>query len=242
MKPILNAKRSRIARIVFDFDNTLFDSEAKKQGLYRIAEVHGYSLAEAMEFYDKARVRQEKIMMSLSSYVDVLREALQRDGKLFLAGDVSDIISHMRRGDGLLPGATELLKTVQKKMIPLYLLTLGVREWQEEKVEQSGIVKYFSKDNIIYTELLNEGKKQSLKELFGSDFTGQDTLLVNDKASETMELLAAFPDLVALVRVELRDPRNSAAEYEQLASEYAGRVAMDESLLVLTDMFETLYE
>lgn len=233
---------SPIERIVFDFDNTLFDSEAKKQGLYRMAEVHGYSRAEAMELYDKARVRQEKIMMSLSSYVDVLREALLRDNKLFLAGDVSDIISHMKRGDGLLPGARELLAYCHDRMIPLYLLSLGVREWQEEKVEQSGIEKYFSKDNIIYTELLHEGKKQSLKELFGSGFTGKGTLLVNDKAGETMELLTAFPDLVALVRIELRDPRNRAEEYEQLARDFAPRVQMHESLVVLKDFLQTLYE
>lgn len=233
---------SPIERIVFDFDNTLFDSEIKKQGLYRMAQVHGYSLDEAMVLYDKARVRQEKIMMSLSSYVDVLRESLQQDNKPFLAGDVSEIISGMKSGDGLLPGARDLLGYCRDKMIPLYLLSLGVREWQTEKVEQSGIAEFFSKSNIIYTDVLHEGKKRALRELFGEDFTGRGTLLFNDKADETMELLRTFPELTALVRVELRDPRNKQEHYDRLAQEFAGRVLMDSSLDQLRDIVSSLYE
>lgn len=231
-----------IQSIVFDFDNTLFDSEVKKQGMYRMAEVHGYTRNEAMVLYDRARVAQEKIMMSLSSYIDVLREQLQQDQKPFLTGDVSQIIRDIKQGDGLLPGARELLEYCRSKQLSLYLLSLGVREWQEEKVQQSGIGSFFPDNHIIYTDVLKEGKKRALQELFGRDFTGRGVSLFNDKPKETVELLRSFPELVAFVRIELRDPRNQRETYDQLSDEFPGRTFLSERLIDLQQQLQTLYE
>lgn len=234
--------KKKIERVVFDFDNTLFDTEAKKSALYRMAEAHGYSRADAKEIYRAARTAQEKIMMSLSSYVHVLRERLHAEGKEFLSGDVSRIIGTMEEGDGLLPGAKELLRYCLSKSLPCYLLSLGVKAWQEEKVKQSGITEFFPRHHIVYTDTLETGKIDVLHKLFGRSFDGAGTVIFNDKPDETAALLTIFPELLAFVRIETRDERYAPDTYRSLADQFPGRVFLSEQLSQLHDLFARIYE
>lgn len=229
-----------IEQMVFDFDNTLFDTERRKQLLYDMAMLHGYSRDEAKQMYDDARVVGEKIVISLSSFLSILQERATGDGRQFRAVDVSTLIQKMHHGNGLLPGAKKLLHWCHQLPVKMYLLSLGVRGWQEEKVAQAGIAPLFGDERIVYTDKVDDGKQKSLRALFGSEFTGAQTLLFNDKPDETTVLLAAFPDLITCVRREPHDDRFTVEDYIRLEQKFPGRVAWSEQLVDLNVVTQQL--
>ena len=213
-----------IQKIVFDFDNTLFDTERRKQLLYDMAMLHGYTQGDAKRMYDEARVVGEKIVISLSSYISILQEYVTRDKRSFRAVDVSSLIQKMHHGDGLLPGAKKLLLWCKTLPVEMYLLSLGVSGWQQEKVAQAGIADFFGDERIVYTDKVDNGKQKSLRALFGDNFTGEQTLLFNDKPDETAALLTAFPNLLACVRQEPQDDRFVLDDYHELEAQFPGRI------------------
>jgi phosphoglycolate phosphatase-like HAD superfamily hydrolase len=219
-----------IERVVFDFDNTLYQTEKLKAKFYAMAEIHGYTREEAKDIYNEARVASEKIVINLSSYLVILRQQIQADGLTFLSEEVSEIIKKVATGDGLIPYARELLKHTQELGLDRYLLSLGVKEWQEEKVQQANISQYFPEGQIVFTDTIKGGKVQVLKELFGEDFTGQGTIIFNDKPDETRHMLEAFPDIVAFLRYEVLDDRFSPINFDVLEKDFPGRVVWSEDL------------
>lgn len=234
--------KEKITRVVFDFDNTLFDTERRKQLLYEMAMLHGYSKEEGKKMYDEARVVGEKIVISLSSYISILQEYVTRDKKQFRAVDVSNLIQKMHHGDGLLSGAKKLLFWCKSLPVEMYLLSLGVRGWQEEKVAQAGIADFFGDEHIVYTDKVDNGKIKSLRMLFGEDFNGEGTLIFNDKPDETEALLQEFPGLVACVRHEPLDDRFSVNDYVSLKDKFYGRVVCSERLEELNKAATLLFQ
>ena len=55
----------------------------------------------------------------------------------------------------------------------MYLLSLGVKNWQEEKVEQAGIEPFFPSGHIVYTDRIDTGKEGAMKKLFGKKIFGR---------------------------------------------------------------------
>ena len=51
--------------VVFDFDNTLFETETLKQGLFEIAEEHGLTQEESRHVYEEARVSNGQATFSI---------------------------------------------------------------------------------------------------------------------------------------------------------------------------------
>lgn len=221
---------SNLHTVVFDFDNTLFETEKLKEKFYAMAEIHGYTREDAKHIYNEARVASERIIINLSSYLVILREQIHADGLTFLSEEVSSIIEKVGKGDGLLPYARELLKFAQVQGLDMYLLSLGVKEWQEEKVRQANIDKFFEDGKIIYTDQIKGGKVQVLRELFGTDFTGANTAIFNDKPDETRLMLESFPDIVAFARYEVKDDRFSPINFDVLEKDFPGRVVWSEDL------------
>jgi phosphoglycolate phosphatase-like HAD superfamily hydrolase len=234
--------KEKITRVVFDFDNTLFDTERRKQLLYEMAMLHGYSKEEGKKMYDEARVVGEKIVISLSSYISILQEYVTRDKKQFRAVDVSSLIQKMHHGDGLLSGAKKLLFWCKSLPVEMYLLSLGVRGWQEEKVAQAGIADFFGDEHIVYTDKVDNGKIKSLQMLFGENFKGEGTLIFNDKPDETAALLQEFPGLVACVRREPLDDRFSEDSYTDLKKNFPDRVVCSERLEELNSVTALLFQ
>lgn len=233
---------SRISAVIFDFDSTLFDTEKKKHGFYEIAECHGYTRAEAKEMYDESRAQGNRMMISIAGFLSVLREFLVRDGKEFKSKEVSDIIDRMNKGTGLLPGAKALLEFCKRRETPRVLLSLGVREWQEEKVRKSGVDMYFRPEDIAYTDVLDTGKIDIIRERFGASFSGNGVVLFNDKPDETADMLRAFPKMFAYVRREERDDRYAAADFIAFQHAFRDRAVYAEDLQVLRSLFQSAAE
>jgi phosphoserine phosphatase len=229
-----------IKRVVFDFDNTLYQTEKLKAKFYAMAEIHGYTREDAKEIYNEARILSERIVINLSSYLVVLKQQLQADNLTFLSEEVSEIISNVSNGDGLIPYAKELLKYTKDAGYERYLLSLGVREWQEEKVEQTKIKSYFENGNIVYTDKIKSGKIGVLETLFGDDFTGAGMVVFNDKPNETREMLERFPDLLAFARYEVLDDRFSEINFDVLERDFPGRVFWSEELKELRRLLQLI--
>ncbi len=230
----------KISQIVFDFDNTLFDTESLKDVFWRIAALHGYGKRNAQTFYQEARTQGERIMIAMESYLDVLKKHVGQDNREFKAAEVIEAIMDAEKAKRLLPGAVELLTFCKEKEIPRYLLSLGVADWQEDKIKRSGVDAFFDPATIVFTDYINEGKIEALRKLFGENFTGAETVLVNDKPDETAELLKTFPALVALVRREKRDERFEVSDFEKLEQQFPERVAWSEKLSDLQTILQTL--
>lgn len=229
-----------VTHVIFDFDNTLYQTEKLKAKFYAMAEIHGYTREEAKDIYNEARVASEKIIINLSSYLVVLREQIQADGLTFLNEEVSEIIKKVGHGDGLIPYARELLKYTHEQKLEMYLLSLGVKEWQEEKVQQSNINQYFKNGNIVYTDKIKGGKVSVLKELFGESFTGTGAIIFNDKPDETRRMLEAFPDIKAFVRYEILDDRYSPINFDVLEKDFPDRVIWSEDLKELLRVLQLI--
>lgn len=226
--------------VIFDFDNTLFDTETIKEYFWKIAALHGFSSAEILVLYRAAREADGHITITVESFLTVLKNELARQGKVFLDRQVYELINEMENAKGVLPGALKLLELCQRQQLPRYLLSLGVARWQAQKIQRSGIGHYFENDKIIFTTDVKEGKKDVLKKLFGRSFNGSHTILFNDKPDETEELLITFPKLGVFLRREVRDARYGADDFQALVKQFPQRVFWSETLDELTAVFKTL--
>lgn len=222
-----------IKRIIFDFDSTLFDTEYIKDIFWHLGSIHGYSLEETQQIYKEARERGETITMAIGSFLIALKKHCINDGKVYNDKKVEHIITKLPRHERLLPGAEDLLIFCKKKPVELYLLSLGVPAWQEEKVKNSGADKFFETDNIIYTDDINVGKEKVLQDLFGDDFKGDGTVMFNDKPDETDILLQRFPDFLMFVKREVRDRRFVKNDFVNLQEKYPDQIIWSENLVDL---------
>lgn len=233
---------NRIDAVIFDFDSTLFDTEKKKHGFYEIAECHGYTRREAKDMYDQSRAQGNRMMISIAGFLSVLRESLTQSGKEFQSKEVSNIIDQMNKGVGLLPGAKALLEFSKRREMPMMLLSLGVREWQEEKVNKSGVDRCFATEDIVYTDILDTGKIDIIRERFGKDFDGVGVVLFNDKPDETADILRAFPKMFAYVRREVRDDRYTEEDFSSFQAAFPDRVVYADDLQFLRGLFQSAWE
>ncbi len=226
----------KIKAIVFDLDNTLIGTEKIKDLFYQLAMDHGCSEREAREIYINAREKRGKIKISLESFGRFLELELKKAGKNFSDKLFEQTNTKLRSGSLLFSGVRGLLGQLMKKEIPIYLLSLGVREWQEKKIKWAGLDKFFPSDNIIFTDnsSVKEGKAEALKRIFGSDFNGTGVVLVNDKPDESEELLEMFPRLRVFLRQEVRDKRYKEIDFARLERKYKERVVWCDSLRTMT--------
>lgn len=227
-----------IKKVVFDFDNTLFDTEAVKFFFRRVAMELGYSEAEAKIFYHEARTDGNIMAITFDAYVEVVKKHLQRDKKDFFPAVVESIFKKMKKEGHLLSGALELVEFCRTEGLQSYIVSLGLESWQREKFKLSGLESYFEPSHVVYSAQIEDGKTNSLKSLFGAGFDGSETALFNDKPDETAQLLRDFPQLKAFVRQEPRDQRYKQTSFNQLMVSFPGRVKCSRELAVLKELLE----
>ena len=224
---------------IFDLDNTLIDTERIKELFRQLAMDHGCSEEDAFKIYDKARTEDGKMVLTWKSYINELEKFLN---KSLDNEKVKTIEEKLSNEDLFLSGAVELIELLKGKGLSLYLLSLGVKDWQEEKIAWAGIKKYFDDEHIIFTQNTSEGKAEVLERVFGRDFDGDDAFLFNDKPDETDKLLEAFPELIAFVRYAAKDVRYNEEDYFELTRKYPNRVFWSEDLSDLLESVKTLSE
>lgn len=215
--------------LLFDLDNTLISTERIKAHLYSIAVRHGYDKNAARNIYKEARFNGKQNTICYRRFLQVLKERLFADGKEFIPNVAAEVEEKLKKdSDLLLPGAEKFLQECQGKKKRKILLSLGVAEWQDEKIKWSGLDKYFSREKgeIVFTQLEGEGKIEAIKILFGENFDGMGVTLFNDKPDETRDVLAVFPKMKACVRQEVVDKRYKKEDFAKLLKDFEGRLTI----------------
>ena len=140
-------KREIKMNYYLDFDYTLFDTHAFRQGLYEILEKNGLDktyleLTQELETSGQKLLNIKELFKSLSqskniplnNFLEPLEELYSKCDK-FVYND-----------------SVEFIKYLKSKNHKLYVLTWGDREAQKEKLQASKLYDYF--DEIIYAEKL----------------------------------------------------------------------------------------
>lgn len=218
----------QLKHILFDLDNTLINTEKIKKSFIDIALQSGIETeGKAWEIYDEARKAGGSIKITLDHFLDVLESHVMHLDR----NNARTLFEHACREGLSFDGVKDLLTILKERTIPFSILTLGIKEWQDEKIRAAGIDRYFSddKERILYTERVEDGKVQMLKEKFGDDFTGEGYILFNDKPDETRLLLEVFPKLEVYIHTEHVDKKYGEEFFKELKSTFKDRVVVAKS-------------
>ncbi|MBI4778863.1 HAD family hydrolase [Candidatus Falkowbacteria bacterium] len=176
--------------IIFDLDYTLLDMERLHDKLADIFNKEDFR-ADYKKYFKDAGVN-----FDLDKYFGILRDEGRVDDlrEKNLKLEVEKLIS--RIDDYLKVDAENVLKYFKGLGDKLILITFGNKKWQEEKVKNLSIKKYF--DEIIFEEK-DKGRGEYLKSLGGG---GEEILIVNDNFKEIEEMKKILGEKAKALMVE----------------------------------------
>ena len=181
---------------IIDFDDTLFDTQAFKEARLKALKKFGVSTELFWTTYKKARVNNDGVF----TYSDIIHAQI-----LGSAGySETEILKAFKNVNKkiksfLMKDTEDFLKFLKTFKQPLILLSLGETGFQELKVKETGIDKYFDRMFMI-----NKSKGQVLQELIKA---GQDYWFINDKVDEAQQLKISFPNLQIVLKMSEAFPR-----------------------------------
>ena len=168
-----------MATIIFDFDDTLFDTQLLKEKIFNKLIENGIS----DNIIHKSYKDSQKILgiYSPNNHIKVLKDLYNID----IGENLNDWITNLNLEHHIFPEVNDLLKNLSSKH-HLVLLTLGDQDFQKFKIDQSQISDYFNEIHII-----DYDKELFLKELDSE----HEIYFVNDKESENESIRNNFPNL-----------------------------------------------
>lgn len=171
--------------LFIDFDDTLFDRNAFRRGLFEVMGSLGLSDEELETSYRAVYSDGYAGPLAQLAYIneniksiDLAVSKQKIDGFLSSAGKY------------LYPNSIEFLQSIDRTKYCPMLLTVGGIEFQQAKVSNSGIEQYF--DECYYT---TENKAQTLKNLVGSD---EKFILIDDKDRELSAVVENFENAIVV--------------------------------------------
>jgi len=217
-----------IKAAIFDLDATLIDTQVIKSKLVEfLMDSCGFSKEGVLDIYKKVRNKDGRNTLSLEMFEDVLKRGVESGEyppECFNEHKLAELKEWIGTPDEslVINGADKLLTFFKENKIPVYIITLGVRKWQLDKIKKTGLDKFFMgrEENIKSTEEedTTKGKAKEigsiLNELKIPD--AKNILFFNDRPDETLNLLKIFPEMKVIVRREKKDLRHSAEDYEGL--------------------------
>ncbi|MFA6272102.1 MAG: HAD family hydrolase [Patescibacteria group bacterium] len=172
-------------KIVLDFDHTLFDTEKFKQALQDRLAMFGVT---GDQFNSNYRIVKER--SGYYNYREHLRLLAQTEEL-----DENDLLLNFNEivnsaNEFLFPDTVDFLNAL--KSIPkseLYLLTFGQDEFQQAKVEASGIKAYFREIiDTVESKLLYFDQNQDL----------QSAVFLDNRGKTIDQIKAKYSDIVAI--------------------------------------------
>lgn len=157
--------------IILDLDYTLLNTRKFKKGLARSL---GLSMKKFNESYKK--------LFTDNSLPYDPRKHINETGRTCEASALVEKVNVFLKtiDKYLFPEAEKILKEFKNRGYRLILLTYGNLKWQERKIENSKIKKYF--DKFIFTD---KAKEDEIKFLKNND---EEIIIVNDNARECAEI------------------------------------------------------
>lgn len=190
--------------LLFDLDRTIIDTEKFKRGLSKI---FGLSLEESdsqvNEFFRKTGVHY-----SPEAHINVLKKIGHIKNKAQgkeTSGAYKKLTQEIDKY--IFPETEKILSHLKKQGHKLILITLGTPSSQKRKIAHSCIKKYF--DKIIY-ESKSKSENKFIKSL---SKTKEDILIINDKASEALEIKKVLGDRAKIFLVN--GPHSKNVEHQE---------------------------
>jgi len=167
-------------KVIFDLDYTLLDTEKFKE---KIADI--FSQEDFKSDYEKY-FKSRGLNFDCDKYLAILKAEGRIDGarekelRLELEKLISNIDNYLK------PDVENVLKHFKVLGAELILITFGDKKWQEGKVKNLSIKKYFSRINF---EEENKNRSKLLKLLKNSR---EEILIINDNAEEARAMVKAL--------------------------------------------------
>lgn len=167
-----------MAIIIFDFDDTLFDTQKLKEKIFDKLFEYGISKEIIHESYKESQNLLG--VYSPENHTKILRDLYNFD----VSKKLNDWIANLDLSSHIFPEVDSLLKDL-KNNNHLILLTRGKKNFQTFKIDQSDISRYFHETHII----------EDAKEIFlkGMVFD-EEVYFINDKESENSIIKDNFPN------------------------------------------------
>lgn len=164
-------------KIIFDLDYTLLDTSRFKK---KLADIFAQE-----DFYAdyKKYFKSQNINFDFEKYLDILKAENRLDGRREkeLRLELKALIGQM--DNYLFKDAVKVLKYFKNSGAELILITFGDKKWQENKVKNLSLGRYFKQ--IIFAEK-DKANSEYLKSLKN---TRQKVLIINDNAKEAREIV-----------------------------------------------------
>lgn len=169
-----------MATIIFDFDDTLFDTTQLKQDVLRVAtSEHFLKHDDVVEAYKEA-CRDSNY--TFENHAFCLKKKYP---ELKIEGFLQDL-HNLLNSDYVFEGVETALKELDQEH-KLILLTKGERDFQLIKLEKSGLKEIFNNQNL---HIVNDNKAEYLKNL---SIAGEEIYFLNDKDNENKAVKELFP-------------------------------------------------
>jgi len=165
---------------IFDLDHTLLNAEKLKK---QTAKILGMSFDEFKKQY-KEYFKDLGVNYSFEEHLNLLekKNIISSEEKTEMRQKFNEILGNMDKC--LNEGARELVLEEKQRASKLVLMTLGNKEWQEEKVSRlPSIAGLF--DKIIYEDT-DKAKSEFFKKIIQKE---KDVLIINDNIEETEKII-----------------------------------------------------
>jgi phosphoserine phosphatase len=217
---------------IFDLDGTLINTESIKIFLFNYLNEIGFDSVQAKQIYKNARDFGGKNKFSLNVFKNEVINNTKMCGRDFDEKVWDKMMKNLNslNNNILIEGVEDVFCFFKERNIPIYILTLGVKEWQMDKIRLSGLDKIILSDggnledcnNIIYTnnEDVKQGKILEIRKILSKfDLTNaEDIIFFNDKPDETDKILEEFPKMHAFLRKDYRNSSYKDEDYESIVN------------------------
>ncbi len=178
-----------MATIIFDFDDTLFDTQRLKEQIFEILEKSGVP----NDIIHRSYKQSQSILgsYSIDNHLKILKDKYDISEEM----NINDWLNDADLTSHVLPEIDELLQNLSNNHY-LILLTKGDFDFQTLKINKSDLKKHFREIHII-----KEDKDLFLKD---KSFSGS-VYFVNDKDKENEIIKNNFPDF-NIIKKEYGEP------------------------------------
>lgn len=177
-----------MATIIFDLDDTLYDTQKLKKDISEVFRKHLISEEDINSSYLIAR---KDLNYNFTKHIEILNVSYPNLKREIILEELNNLFLN----DYLIENTQNLLKNLKigNKII---LLTNGVDFMQRKKIESSNIENYFDEIHII------QNPKHEYLQNFNFE---KEVYFINDKESENQEIKKLFPHFT-IIQKKIGEP------------------------------------
>lgn len=176
--------------VFVDLDDTIFNTRQFKADIFKTLSVFGVKEADFYLAYKKAA---ETVMFGYFDYTfEKQVEVLRQMG--YALGDEAVIqLNSLFNNNYVLPDAEDFLNFLQCQSKEIILLTAGNHFFQNKKITNTNLLKYFDR-----MEIIDGGKDLILERI---NLNKNKVLFINDNLEENKMIKEKFPEVLVLSKI-----------------------------------------